>query len=79
MSRRPSTSKKESRIEDDLFDPDKVKKEEDTFRGFPKRNELVVATVEEVAGHGAYVSLDEYDIFEFTSGKVKELSPKFFV
>ncbi|MHA1504008.1 MAG: translation initiation factor IF-2 subunit alpha [Candidatus Heimdallarchaeota archaeon] len=61
MSRRSSTSKKESRIEDDLFDPDKVKKEEDTFRGFPKRNELVVATVEEVAGHGAYVSLDEYD------------------
>jgi len=60
MSRRPS-SKKESRIEDDLFDPEKVADEEDRFRGFPKRNELVVATVEEVAGHGAYVSLDEYD------------------
>ncbi len=56
MSRRPST--KESRLEDDLFDPDKDV--EETYAGLPLRNELVVATVREVMGHGAYVSLDEY-------------------
>ena len=43
MSRRPTSSKKESRIEDDLFEPDKVEKEEDKgAHGFPSRNELVV-------------------------------------
>ena len=56
MSRRPST--RESRLEDDLFDPDKDI--EEIYAGLPLRNELVVATVREVMGHGAYVSLDEY-------------------
>ena len=56
MSRRPTTKK--SRLEDDLFDPDKDV--EETYAGLPLRNELVVATVREVMGHGAYVSLDEY-------------------
>ncbi|MBY8995888.1 MAG: translation initiation factor IF-2 subunit alpha [Candidatus Heimdallarchaeota archaeon] len=56
MSRKPSTRK--SRLEDDLFDPDKDV--EAIFEGLPARNELVVATVREVMGHGAYVSLDEY-------------------
>ena len=56
MSRRPTTRK--SRLEDDLFDPDKDV--EAIFEGLPARNELVVATVREVMGHGAYVSLDEY-------------------
>jgi len=56
MSRRPTT--KESRLEDDLFDPDKDV--EAIYEGLPLRNELVVATVREVLGHGAYVSLDEY-------------------
>jgi translation initiation factor 2 subunit 1 len=56
MSRKPST--KESRLEDDLFDPDTDV--EAIFEGLPARNELVVATVREVMGHGAYVSLDEY-------------------
>lgn len=56
MSRRPSAKK--SRLEDDLFDPDKDV--EETYAGLPLRNELVVATVREVMGHGAYVSLDEY-------------------
>jgi translation initiation factor 2 subunit 1 len=56
MSRRPST--RESRLEDDLFDPDKDV--EAIYDGLPARNELVVATVREVMGHGAYVSLDEY-------------------
>ncbi|NHK29850.1 MAG: S1 RNA-binding domain-containing protein [Asgard group archaeon] len=57
MSRR--TGQRKSREEDDLFDPDAVV--EETFEGYPKRNELVVASVREVAGHGAYVSLDEYN------------------
>ncbi len=56
MSRRPTTRK--SRLEDDLFDPDKDV--EEIYAGLPLRNELVVATVREVMGHGAYVSLDEY-------------------
>ncbi len=56
MSRRPTTKK--SRLEDDLFDPDKDVDE--IYAGLPLRNELVVATVREVMGHGAYVSLDEY-------------------
>jgi translation initiation factor 2 subunit 1 len=56
MSRRPTTKK--SRLEDDLFDPDKDI--EEIYAGLPLRNELVVATVREVMGHGAYVSLDEY-------------------
>ncbi|MBK5114421.1 MAG: translation initiation factor IF-2 subunit alpha [Candidatus Heimdallarchaeota archaeon] len=56
MSRKPSTRK--SRLEDDLFDPDTDV--EAIFEGLPARNELVVATVREVMGHGAYVSLDEY-------------------
>jgi len=56
MSRRPTTRK--SRLEDDLFDPDKDI--EEIYAGLPLRNELVVATVREVMGHGAYVSLDEY-------------------
>ena len=56
MSRRPTTRK--SRLEDDLFDPDKDI--EEIYAGLPLRNELVVATVREVLGHGAYVSLDEY-------------------
>ncbi|NHJ39936.1 MAG: S1 RNA-binding domain-containing protein [Asgard group archaeon] len=57
MSRKSST--RESRLEDDLFDPDA--EVEETYEGYPKRNELVVASVTEVAGHGAYVTLDEYD------------------
>ncbi len=50
---------KKSRIEDDLFDPSKDV--ESTFVGYPKRNELVVANVEEVMGHGCYVSLTEFN------------------
>jgi len=57
MSRKTST--RESRLEDDLFDPEKDV--EETYEGLPLRNELVVATVREVMGHGAYVSLDEYN------------------
>ena len=61
MSKR--TGPRESRLEDDLFDPDQVEKEEKEvqFPDLPRRNELVVATVREVANHGAYVSLDEFD------------------
>ncbi|HUT81876.1 MAG TPA: translation initiation factor IF-2 subunit alpha [Candidatus Bathyarchaeia archaeon] len=51
-------SNKDNRLEDDLFDPDSDV--ETTIEGFPKRNELVVATVREVSSHGAYVSLDEF-------------------
>ncbi len=51
-------SKKDNRLEDDLFDPDSDV--EEMFEGYPKRNELVVATVREVSNHGAYVSLDEF-------------------
>ncbi len=50
---------KKSRLEDDLFDPEKDV--ESTVEGFPKRNELVVANVEEVMGHGCYVSLTEFN------------------
>lgn len=57
MSRR--SGPRESRLEDDLFDPDAAK--EESFEGYPVRNELVVASVREVAGHGAYVTLDEYN------------------
>ncbi|MHA1212274.1 MAG: translation initiation factor IF-2 subunit alpha [Candidatus Heimdallarchaeota archaeon] len=50
---------KKSRLEDDLFDPESHV--ERTFEGFPKRNELVVASVKEVANHGAYVALDDFN------------------
>jgi len=57
MSKKSGPTK--SRLEDDLFDPAAV--ERDVFEGFPTRNELVIATVMEVANHGCYVRLDEYD------------------
>ncbi|NHJ46366.1 MAG: translation initiation factor IF-2 subunit alpha [Asgard group archaeon] len=47
-----------SRLENDLFDPEKDM--EERIEGYPQRNELVVASVREVTKHGAYVSLDEY-------------------
>jgi len=62
---------KKSRLEDDLFDPEAH--QEDTYDGFPKRNELVVATVKEVMGHGCYVSLDEFD-FKRAYVHISELS-----
>ncbi|NHJ05015.1 MAG: translation initiation factor IF-2 subunit alpha [Candidatus Heimdallarchaeota archaeon] len=58
MSKR--TGPKESRLEDDLFDPEAEKSKEQIFEGLPRRNELVVATVRDVMDHGAYVSLDEF-------------------
>jgi translation initiation factor 2 subunit 1 len=57
MSRR--SGPKKSRLEDDLFDPEAAK--EEIFEGYPQRNELVVASVIDVAPHGAYVTLDEYN------------------
>ena len=62
---------KKSRLEDDLFDPEAH--QEDSYDGFPKRNELVVATVKEVMGHGCYVSLDEFD-FKRAYVHISELS-----
>lgn len=58
MSKKSGPTK--SRLEDDLFDPAAVEREK-LYEGFPSRNELVIATVMEVANHGCYVRLDEYD------------------
>lgn len=62
MSKRAPSGLRESRVEDDLFDPSASEEdEEQIFDGLPKRNELVVATVMDVQDHGCYVGLDEFD------------------
>ena len=54
-----SKRNKNEDLENDLFDPDTDV--EEVADGLPGRNELVVATIQEVTKHGCYVSLDEYN------------------
>ncbi len=51
-----------------------------SYKSFPRRNELVVGTVEKVEEHGVTVRLDEYDGLEayiprshVASGRIKDI------
>lgn len=49
---------KKSRVEDDLFDPEK---DIQRAKGFPQQNELVLARIRDTTRHGAYADLLEYN------------------
>ncbi|MEA2069719.1 MAG: translation initiation factor IF-2 subunit alpha [Asgard group archaeon] len=45
-------------LENNLFDPERDMQKR--YEGWPQQNELVIATVDYIAGHGFYAELNEY-------------------